>query len=200
MIHRDLKPGNIMVTADGAVKVLDFGLARTEEGRSSSIANAEMVRQTSPAQHSPTIAGAILGTAGYMSPEQARGKPVDKRSDIFSFGCVLYELLTGEQPFRGETESRWSRDDASIYYHVRPTADRPLGVVYQVEISELEVDSSRLRFGRPTPALETPATFRIINPCPRGMSRRTAGFCSSRGWLSMSNLSTCATSSPTAPA
>ncbi len=107
IVHRDLKPGNIMVTAEGLTKVLDFGLARAAESAASStgeaaLANAPTV--TSPARdYSPTIPGAIMGTAGYMSPEQARGKPIDKRSDIFSFGCVLYEMLTGAGPFPGET-------------------------------------------------------------------------------------------------
>ncbi len=110
VVHRDLKPGNVMVSSEGKVKVLDFGLARSGDGSPSSTnfggsANAahSPTITAPPPVHSPTIAGAIMGTAGYMSPEQARGKAVDKRSDIFSFGCVLFEMLTGAQPFSGET-------------------------------------------------------------------------------------------------
>ncbi len=109
VIHRDLKPGNVMVNTEGHAKVLDFGLARTAEGTPTSssytaaaISDSPTVTSPMPV-HSPTIPGVIMGSAGYMSPEQARGKAVDKRSDIFSFGCVLYEMLTGVMPFRGET-------------------------------------------------------------------------------------------------
>jgi Tol biopolymer transport system component len=101
IVHRDLKPANIKLTPDGKVKVLDFGLAKAYE----SDAAEGAVSQSPTMSRHMTEAGIILGTAAYMSPEQARGKPVDKRSDIWAFGVVLYEMLTGKRLFDGETVS-----------------------------------------------------------------------------------------------
>ena len=101
IVHRDLKPANIKITPDGVVKVLDFGLARagpTEAGHYAPDATA-LPTITSPAMM--TSAGTILGTAAYMSPEQAKGRTADKRSDVWGFGCVLYEMLTGKRAFDG---------------------------------------------------------------------------------------------------
>jgi len=100
IIHRDLKPANIKLRPDAAVKVLDFGLAKPLEQAGLPSDRMQSLTVLSPA---PTLAGIILGTAAYMSPEQARGKTVDKRADIWAFGCVLYEMLTGQKPFAGET-------------------------------------------------------------------------------------------------
>jgi eukaryotic-like serine/threonine-protein kinase len=98
IIHRDLKPANIKVTPEGKVKVLDFGLAKALAGE-----QAEVNLSNSPTlSNAATQQGVILGTAAYMSPEQARGKAVDKRADIWAFGCVLYEMLTGQAAFQGE--------------------------------------------------------------------------------------------------
>ena len=103
IIHRDLKPANVKVTPDGRVKVLDLGLAKVFDTK---VAGSEPDLSLSPTIVSDgTQPGVILGTAEFMSPEQARGKPVDKRTDIWSFGCVLYELLTGRRIFAGETAS-----------------------------------------------------------------------------------------------
>ena len=117
IIHRDLKPANIKITPDGTVKVLDFGLAkvfaREGSGNDSSQTPAITIKETRE--------GVIAGTAAYMSPEQARGKAVDKRTDIWAFGCVLYEMLTARPAFRGETVS----DTIAANPRTRARLERP---------------------------------------------------------------------------
>ena len=124
ILHRDLKPDNFMVGDDGRVKILDFGLAKLREE-----ATADTATQL-PTQ-SVTADGRILGTVAYMSPEQAEGKQVDHRSDIFSLGIVLYEMATGKRPFRGETTmstlTSIMRDDPRPITEVKPDLPRHLG-------------------------------------------------------------------------
>ena len=157
IVHRDLKPANIKVTPDGKVKVLDFGLAkawagdarRRGLGRPVAVADARAHRRPRP--------GVILGTAAYMSPEQARGKPVDKRADIWAFGVVLYEMLTGARAVRRRDGLRHARRGARAR-------------------ARLE------RAAAPTP----PAVRRLLAPLPRARPapaparhRRRAASCSS---------------------
>ena len=101
IVHRDLKPANVVLSATGDVKLLDFGLAKAFAA--DSMLSSSLQVSASPTVLEATQAGMIMGTAGYMSPEQARGKPVDRRADIWAFGAVLYEMLTGDRVFGGET-------------------------------------------------------------------------------------------------
>jgi len=133
IIHRDLKPANIKVTPEGKVKVLDFGLAKAFAGE-----QAEVNLSNSPTlSNTATQQGVILGTAAYMSPEQARGKPVDKRADIWAFGCVLFEMLTGRAAFSGRdvseilasvirSEPDWTKLPANLHWRIRELLERCL--------------------------------------------------------------------------
>jgi serine/threonine protein kinase len=133
VVHRDLKPANIKISRDDAVKILDFGLAKAIQGEA----------DTTDIGNSPTItriateAGVVVGTAAYMSPEQAKAKPVDRRADIWAFGCVLYEMLTGKRAFQADSvtetlasvlqkEPDWSRLPSATPVHVRVLLDRCL--------------------------------------------------------------------------
>ena len=172
VIHRDLKPANIKVRKDGTVKVLDFGLAKAMAG--------EQIDQD--LSQSPTVTatmggtrdGVILGTAAYMSPEQARGKPVDKRTDIWAFGCVLFEMLTGQAAFAGETlsdtigrvmerEPEWGLLPSTVPEAVRRLVRRsfvkdPRGRTPDAAVARIEIDEACQ--GRPeagVPAVARPS-------------------------------------------
>jgi eukaryotic-like serine/threonine-protein kinase len=163
IVHRDLKPANVKVTADDAVKVLDFGLAKALEGDPSSIDIA-----TSPTiSRMATQAGVLLGTAAYMSPEQAKAKPVDRRADIWAFGCVFYEMLTGKMAFHGETvtdtlaaiikeEPDWSKLQAATPVRVRVLLQRCLQKDPKQrlrDIGDARISLDEVLSGAPNPSL-----------------------------------------------
>jgi eukaryotic-like serine/threonine-protein kinase len=163
IVHRDLKPANIKVTTDDAVKILDFGLAKALEGDASS-----MDISTSPTiSRLATQAGVLLGTAAYMSPEQAKGKSVDRRADIWAFGCVLYEMLTGQQTFTGEAvtdtlaaviraEPDWTELPAGTPIRVRVLLQRCLQKDPKQrlrDIGDARISLDEVLSGAPDPAL-----------------------------------------------
>jgi eukaryotic-like serine/threonine-protein kinase len=149
IVHRDLKPANVKLTHDGKVKVLDFGLAKAAAGDASASGSFDS-GNTPTMTHAATMAGMILGTAAYMSPEQARGKPVDKRTDVWAFGCVLYEMLTGGQAFEGDDvtetlaaivrgEPDWARLPEDLPPAVRVLIDRCLIKDRALRLSDMSV-------------------------------------------------------------
>jgi serine/threonine protein kinase len=180
VIHRDLKPANIKVTPEGKVKVLDFGLAKALSGE-----QADLNLSNSPTlSNAATQQGVILGTAAYMSPEQARGKSVDKRADIWAFGCVLYELLTGRQLWTGATITdiiaaalAKDPDFGSLPPNIHPDIRKLLSRCLQkdpterlrdigdvrVEIKQLLADPSGVLV-QPVTTAEPPARLRTILP------------------------------------
>jgi Tol biopolymer transport system component/predicted Ser/Thr protein kinase len=164
IVHRDLKPANIKVTPDGAVKLLDFGLAKAAEATASAAGSPTLSPTMSLGM---TQAGVILGTAAYMSPEQARGKAVDKRADIWAFGVVLYELLTGRMLFGGgetvsdalaaviTTEPDWKALPADTPPHIRRLLERCLRKDPKLRLRD--IGEARIALDEPARATALPA-------------------------------------------
>src|SRR5262245_5985824 len=178
IIHRDLKPANIKIRADGTVKVLDFGLAKALAPESRSAANlTQSPTITSPA--GLTGVGVLLGTAVYMSPEQAKGRVADKRTDVWAFGCVLYEMLTGKRAFDGEDvtdtiaavvrgEPDWSALPPDVPEQIRLLIRRCLEKDRRARIGDISI----ARFLLTETLASTPAAVVASQPAPVAIPRR----------------------------
>ncbi len=178
IIHRDLKPANVKLTPEGKVKVLDFGLAKAFEDDASTVD----MNNSPTLSRAATMQGVILGTAAYMSPEQARGRAVDKRTDIWAFGCVLYELLTGKQIFHGEditdilaavvrAEPDWSRLPPATPTKIRDLLRRCL----QKDRAQRLRDAGDARI-EIQEALTAPAATESALPSHRMLALRSSGW------------------------
>ena len=186
IVHRDLKPANVKIRPDGTVKVLDFGLAKALDQGSGRPEASGSERCRRPSQPGETVAGVIVGTAAYMAPEQAKGRPVDRRADLWAFGCVLFEMLTGRSVFAGETlpeileriieqEPDWNsvpaKTPASVRKLLRHCLEKdPKRRLDSAAAARIEIDEALTK-----PAADLPQPSPSPQPRPRSINMVLAG-------------------------
>jgi len=178
IVHRDLKPANIKITADGGVKMLDFGLAKALDAGGAPGASPTNLTFSPTLSVHATMQGVILGTAGYMSPEQARGKAIDRRTDVWAFGCVLFEMLTATQAFAGETvtdivaaivknEPDWAALPADTPPHIRALLRRclqkdPRKRLPHIGVARQEIEEGPAAFAEGAPMSAAPSRRALL--------------------------------------